>query len=458
MVVAIILDFANKVQNLEREGLFVHCRYLVSALLRRYPDFKVEFWTFSFNRCEVAKAFAEPLSEFPGRASLFDETVCGKNEGLKVYHVPLRRMIKGRVHGLLYFLFRKEHNFISAKRNLTERFLPAIPRFERALSRAFRANSTATIIYLPGAIFGLAKRMKLPKVIAVHDLFTLTHRELFSGESGRINEHNRIITGNLNSYSRQGGIFVSSTSYIAEQHVLKFVEGVKREQCEVIPFPPMIKRLTEKENRGNPQERGAALGLPHEYIFYPSQIRPNKNFKLLVQAVDCLRSENELNLPIVTTGRVHDSPWVNSYLREREPGELVVEVGPLADDELFWCYRNAAMVVVPTIIEGMGISGQCLEALCVGGVPVVHARSDGIVESLASVGLSMEEADLNWFKYDDYRDCARQILDAYMHREATIRKQAGIIAKYMILSWDNVAEKYYSLFLRLGVGSGKVGE
>ena len=109
-------------------------------------------------------------------------------------------------------------------------------------------------------------------------------------------------------------------------------------------------------------------------------------------------------------------------------------------------YKYQDIAIGSTIIEGMGISGQVIEALKVGNVPAVHSRCYGYQDSLTAVGLTEETADLNWFDYNDDETLANYIEDVLQNPQPHIEKQKHIMNAYMSRTWQDVAQKYIELF------------
>src|SRR5699024_9944602 len=104
------------------------------------------------------------------------------------------------------------------------------------------------------------------------------------------------------------------------------------------------------------------------------------------------------------------------------------------------------MVVCPNLIEGMGISGQALEALKIGGIPVVHAKTLGVEELLEKIGMTMDTADLNWVDLDDSHGMAQKIIDVLQNPEKYAQKQKEIIKAFERITWHDVADEYLTLF------------
>ena len=107
------------------------------------------------------------------------------------------------------------------------------------------------------------------------------------------------------------------------------------------------------------------------------------------------------------------------------------------------------MVVATTIIEGIGMSGQIMEALKIGGIPVIHGISDGLPDAFASRGLSLQSMDLNWFEKYDYETLAEKIIDVLDNPQKHIEKQKHIIEKFCALNWKDTADKYNKLIMEI---------
>ena len=77
-----------------------------------------------------------------------------------------------------------------------------------------------------------------------------------------------------------------------------------------------------------------------------------------------------------------------------------------------------------------------------------------IKESLESVGLSMETADLNWVNLDDDKGLANKIENILSNPEPHIEKQKHIIEAYTKRTWADVAHDYMDVFEKV-IGKGK---
>ena len=125
---------------------------------------------------------------------------------------------------------------------------------------------------------------------------------------------------------------------------------------------------------------------------------------------------------------------------------MIIETGSLSEQDLYALYKYANLTVIPTIIEGPGMPQQTLETLILKNIPIIHSKAWGIKESLESVGLSMETADLNWFDLDDDKTLAQKIEDVLNNPAPHIKKQKHILSAYTKRTWEDTACDYMKVF------------
>jgi len=157
-------------------------------------------------------------------------------------------------------------------------------------------------------------------------------------------------------------------------------------------------------------------------------------------------NDRGIEIKLVTTGKMSGCNSTSEYVKENK--NLVTELSNLSMDELYCLYKYSDLVVCPNIIEGLGMSGQCLEALAV-GKPVVHVKSMGMEESLNSVGLDFETAKLNWVDIGDYENMAAKIQFVLDNKEQVIEAQKPVLEAYSKITWGDVASKYMEVFNKI---------
>lgn len=142
------------------------------------------------------------------------------------------------------------------------------------------------------------------------------------------------------------------------------------------------------------------------FLFYASQIRPNKNVMTLLRAYHHLRTTQDLPYKLLMTGEWRGSEDVRRFMEANRLHDDVLFVRGLSEKELAACYRLATLAVNPSLAEG-GMPFTFTESLSV-GTPVVMADiavSREIIDDAAV-------ADRTFFDGFDYKDVARVIREA----------------------------------------------
>lgn len=443
MKLACIFD-DKRVSHFSGEGIHTYCSFLFDALLKNDESFKLELYVYSFNMNNFMKMFGFLNEKYPGRVSFIDESLSTNDKKFYTYKY------------YKYILFHKFFKFVNLFLK-TSKYGNKVSKYEEKMNGAscynvkkirknlkqIIMNSDADAIYVPFITYELGKEINKPILIMIHDIFSIPLRNLFFSVNPKIDKHNKQIIDNLSQYATKKSIFISTSAYTVNEHLMKYIPNLEKSQTRVIPLPPLIQKfdtnqILSKEDFGN------KYNIDCKYIAYPSQVRPNKNFIVILKALNELSKEN-VKIKLVTTGNFSDLECTKNYIINNNLQEYVLETGRISSEDLFMLYKYSDLVVVPTIIEGFGISGQCLEALEVGEIPIIHSKAMGIKESLESVGLSFESADLNWFDLDDYKVLAQKIKDVIENPNLHIEKQKHIINAYSKTLWEGVTKKYYKI-------------
>lgn len=122
-----------------------------------------------------------------------------------------------------------------------------------------------------------------------------------------------------------------------------------------------------------------------EYVLAVGSMKPNKNFRLLGQALQRLGS---YRWPIAIAG-ARDT---RVFRGARVPSDLVRLLGFVSDNELGHLYRHAAWLVLPSLYEGFGL--PAIEAMG-NGCPVLAARAASIPEVCGDAALYFDPLDVD---------------------------------------------------------------
>lgn len=446
MKIAVAYDFKEPA-DIRREGIGVYAKHLILALLEYVKDLDIEVWTATYNLENAKLLFKDALNRYPDRISICTEF---DNKLGEISYLIYKNILA------FYFLLKKKL-YKNLRRFQREKYTQRLKHlhygemsklYDRFRFRLYDKASKAKvdIIYAFFVSIELGIYFKCPKFVQVHDLFTFELFDLFAQDWG-VNDlkmHNSTILETLIKYAKSKAIFISSSEYTVREHSLKFIPGITKEQTAVIPFPPLVKDFSVDDILTKEQFK-KKYGIWDKYIAIPSQNRPNKNWGVVFRAISRLKQKG-INIQFVTTGSVNALKSNSELIENLNIKENILELGSISEKDLYMLYKYEDIAVGSTIIEGMGISGQVIEALKVGNIPAVHSKCHGYIDSLKGVGLTEETADLNWFDVDDDETLAKYMEDILSNPQPHIEKQKHIIDAYMSITWQDVAKKYIELF------------
>lgn len=307
--------------------------------------------------------------------------------------------------------------------------------------------SRADIFLVQNIDMGNVLRLERLKVINLHDLFACEFSPLFmsSGRHRRQLFQGRQAARHAERLARQGGFFICNSEHIRRAHAMAMIPGLRSENTEVIFLPAIIPEGIRDKLRGR-EEILAAFAIPGEYLFYPSHVRPYKNFLTLLKAFRAVRAGGH-PLSLVLTGDLADDAACSEFVRRNGLAEHVILTGEISERDMYSLYRHSSMAVIPTLGES-SFPFQALEAMAM-EVPVVVSRIPVVEERLRHHGLEVEASGLRLFAPRDEADLARQVIHVLGHRSRVLAEQAGLRAILLACDWRQFSDLYFDLFKRL---------
>jgi glycosyltransferase involved in cell wall biosynthesis len=209
------------------------------------------------------------------------------------------------------------------------------------------------------------------QVVTVHDLYFLEAPEATAAE---IRRDYPTLAG---SHARRADAVVTVSDYTA---------GLVRSKLDV-----RADRIAVCPNGApawTPLEHYAASG----HVLFMGTIEPRKNVATLLRAYADLRARWPGAPPLVLAGGV--SPSCRSILDQLSQPPLAGcarHVGYVSGDDRVRLYREASVVVLPSLDEGFGL--PALEAMAV-GVPVIVSSRGALPEVVGPAGLIVEPDDV----------------------------------------------------------------
>ncbi|GIV85821.1 MAG: glycosyl transferase family 1 [Candidatus Roseilinea sp.] len=274
-----------------------------------------------------------------------------------------------------------------------------------------------TVLHSPDFI---TCRGRFRKVITIHDLYFMEHPEVMSADGARY--YSRI------RWSASAADRIIAVSCFTRQDILRLIPEAASEKVIVV---------YEAAGRAPKVESGAvahsAPPTPHfRFILFVGTLEPRKNLSTLLRAL--ARLPSEVRLVIVGAPGWRDEA-LGDAARELGVAERVEFVGWVSEDKLDALYRQARLLVMPSLSEGFGL--PVLEAMS-RGTPVVCSNAGALPEIVADAALLHSPTD--------DAELARHILalwaDDALHAEYARRG----LARARDFSWARAAQETLEVY------------
>lgn len=180
-----------------------------------------------------------------------------------------------------------------------------------------------------------------------------------------------------------------------------------------------------------------------KFLFYASQMRPNKSVLSLLRAYEHLLRKRLIGHKLVLTGLQSALPRVKEFVINHHMQNEVLFLHGLKIQELAACYHLADLAVNPSLSEG-GCPFTFTEALSV-GTPVVMAHIPVTEEILTEPALQAA----TFFDPYDWRDMAKRIEWALAHRDELLAIQKPSYERLAQRTWQNVVQEHVEVLDRI---------
>lgn len=216
--------------------------------------------------------------------------------------------------------------------------------------------------------------------------------------------------------------------------------------CPIIGNGVDVTRFAHDDARSSRARERFKLGASDVVLLSVGGVEPRKNsLRCLEAMVDVLRRHPSVRWLIAGGSSIWEHAAFRSEFRERvarlEPslGARIVELGPVAEDELTDLYQLSQILLCPSLQEGFGLC--VLEALAARVAVVVSAR-EPFTEYLDASSACFVDPE-----------CASSIAAAVerllRHPEACSRLAASGSERARHFSWESVAIQHERLYRRL---------
>jgi glycosyltransferase involved in cell wall biosynthesis len=180
-----------------------------------------------------------------------------------------------------------------------------------------------------------------------------------------------------------------------------------------------------------------------KYIFYASQVRPNKNILSLVKSYEYLLRRKYISHKLILTGHPGEISSIIEFITEKNLQYDVLFLHGLSTRELAACYKLADLAVNPSFSEG-GCPFTFTEALSV-GTPVVMGRISVTEEVILDENLR----ELMLFDPYDWEDMSDRIEWALNNLEYLLEMQLPHYNELSKRTWEKVVDEHIALLDRI---------
>ncbi len=247
------------------------------------------------------------------------------------------------------------------------------------LPRRLRREVPSDIVAVHYPVAVSLPRLRLPRIVTLHDIQHHDMKENFS-------RHERAYRAIAYDASARHADQVITVSEYSRARLMETL-GVPGERVHAIHHGLDHERF---QPRSGAQDRAILdkLGVPQRCVFYPANLWPHKNHRMLIAAFAQMRDRD---VHLVLTGQRYDAGTaLDDEIRRQGVANRVHHLGYVPLDVLPVLYRHVIGLVFPSRYEGFG--APPLEAMAC-GCPVAVSRIGALDEVCGGAALAFDPED-----------------------------------------------------------------
>lgn len=260
----------------------------------------------------------------------------------------------------------------------------------------------------------------VPSIYHPWDLQHIHLPQFFTSRQFRVRE----VT--YRAFCEQATVVATASSWGKKDLIRHY--GLSEEKVQVVPVAPVLDAYPIPTYEDLEMVR-KKYSLPDSFIFYPAQTWPHKNHIGLLKALNILRSDYGLVIPLVCSGNVNDFfPKLERKIRKLRLADQVLFLGFVSPLELQCLYKLCQFMVFPSKFEGWGL--PVTEAF-LAGAPVACSNVTSLPDLAGDAALI----------FDPHRP--EEIADAVLHLWSDEALRSTLIARgkknVERFTWDRTA-------------------
>ncbi|HLX31769.1 MAG TPA: glycosyltransferase family 1 protein [Gaiellaceae bacterium] len=280
----------------------------------------------------------------------------------------------------------RQRELIGRLRSRREGAAPGVgaPRRRDDVRRWLEQLGIGLVVY--PSVTPIAFESGIPYVLAVHDLQHRRYPDLPEFGGDEIPEREYLFGNGI-----ANATLVLVDSEIGKEDVLDFYgDLIAPDRVAVLPFLPGVAPTVTQEDR----ERVRRVHrLPERYLFYPAQLWPHKNHRLIVEALAELERTDGIAAELVLVGSklgpIREQCYTELVARARELGVegRIRFLGYVPAEDMPALYAEAVALAMPTLFGPTNI--PVLEAWAL-DCPVITSDIRGVREQAGDAALLVD--------------------------------------------------------------------
>lgn len=450
--------------SFHREGIIRHQFFVLRALLQNYPTLRLEIWSVDINAENFRLMFLEQLGDFQERLDfrnvpLFAHKPHNQNSDSQNSDSQNPELQQVRMSWKQRLISKIKRYPIGQYLRRYKKWLTSNPWFSKIIN-AYKYNydndyqrfivkyintyHNCDLMYFTYN-WGLGARLNMPKVLVIHDLHTITHAELFAMEIGeeQLKKDNAMLLQNIQNFLANKTELIVLCDYVKNTQLCKFLPNIDVSKVHTIYTPITAPTKAQTMDKAELLQK-YNLKPDLNYIFYPTQIRAQKNLAVVVRALDILRRKYGLTLYLVNTGEPRQYPPFAKLLSQLDFSHYFIRLSTLTDTDLYAFYRHAFCGVAPSYTEG-NFPLQAMEALAM-QTPVALAKVGVTLDRLQKLSVDLQELQQFFFEPDDAETLAEILHNIWkIGKTEAFAKQQILLNELQKYTWDEASAKYYQV-------------
>lgn len=278
--------------------------------------------------------------------------------------------------------------------------------------------------------------------------FSHYNKSLFTGTPYVVTIHDTIMFqyGYGNSLKRKiafwvlkkvvlGAEKVVCISNTTKKNLLQMIPELKVEKTVVIYNPVGVDNL--KNHPSDLQELYHQIN--DEYILCVGNRKKHKNFEIVINAMDKLKSERPNLKLVLIGGRDSDYDDIDKLISELKLSESVVQIINANPSQIIDFYKNAELVISPSLLEGFGFIP--FESISMGKLPLL---------SDIEINHELFGEDAVYFNQNDADDLTKRILYFLSHKNEATNLVDGMKKYLSIYGFERFRTEIIKLYSEVG--------